>query len=260
MHVRPAAVSGLFYEAETLRLAGQLNALLAAAPSVTRDPPRALIVPHAGYVYSGRTAAAAYKLLEGARDRIHRVALFGPAHRVYLKGMAVPSAELFATPLGGVLVDRVGIEQIASLPEVFVNDEAHRDEHSIEVQLPFLQTVLEDFSLVPVVVGDCAADAVAKVMDRLTSDPATLLVVSTDLSHFHRYEEAQRRDALTCEHIVAGKNTLTGEQACGARVLNGFLSSALFHSSQLELLQCCNSGDTAGDRDRVVGYGAFSLH
>ena len=260
MDVRPAAVSGLFYEAEALRLQGQLDALLESAADSGAGPPRALIVPHAGYVYSGQTAAVAYKQLAGHRDRIRRVALFGPAHRVHLKGMAVPSVDVFATPLGGVVLDRVAIEQLAALPRVTVSDEAHRDEHSLEVQLPFLQTLLEDFSLVPVVVGDCAPEAVARAMDLLSADPATLLVVSTDLSHFHDYEEARRLDKQTCECILAGENALSGEQACGARALNGFLSSALFRSAQLELLQYCNSGDTAGGRERVVGYGAFSLH
>jgi AmmeMemoRadiSam system protein B len=258
--VRDAAVAGIFYEAGKRQLQRQVEALLRGAHPVTGPPPKALIVPHAGYVYSGPTAAAAYRRLQPYRDSIERVALFGPAHRVYLPGMAVPSVDSFATPLGEVPVDRAAVERIAELPSACLSDEAHREEHCLEVQLPFLQSVLGPFMLVPVVVGRCAPGAVAAAMELLWDDPATLLMVSTDLSHYYRYEQALRIDALTCDRILARDSTIGGEEACGAHALNGLMSTALRRGLQVELLDMCNSGDTAGDREQVVGYGSFILH
>ena len=258
--IRKAAVAGMFYEADPGRLQQHIAALLRGAGAAPAAVPRGLIVPHAGYVYSGHTAAAAYNCLAPARGRIARVALFGPAHRVYLQGMAVPSVDAFATPLGQVDLDRRAIEAIASLPGVVVSDDAHRDEHSLEVQLPFLQTVLGDFQLVPVVVGRCPPEVVAGVIDTLWSMPGTLLVVSTDLSHFHDYDTANGIDALTCARLLRREADLAGEDACGAAALNGLMCSKTIDSLELELLERCNSGDTAGNRQRVVGYGAFVLH
>ena len=260
MTVRTAAVAGLFYEADARRLAHHIDVLMDAACAEAGDAPRVLIVPHAGYTYSGQTAARAYSRLLPHRDKIERVVLLGPAHRVYLRGMAVPSVDAFATPLGEVALDRAGIEQIMNMQGVCVSDEAHRAEHSLEVQLPFLQTVLGHFSLVPVVVGDCDPDRVAAVVDALWSGPETLLVVSTDLSHFHSYDEARRLDAQTCERLLARDSSLTGENACGAHALNGLMRSQCSRQLSIDLLDLCNSGDTAGDKSRVVGYGAFVLH
>ena len=223
-------------------------------------PPRALIVPHAGYVYSGATAAAAYRQLAPLRHSVRRVVLFGPAHRVYVDGLALPSVEGFRTPLGVVPLDQAALGRLAALPGVSVSDAAHRDEHSLEVQLPFLQTVLGTFSLVPVLVGGGAPAAVAAAMEAVWRDPATLPVVSSDLSHFHDYDEARAIDGRTCRRIHARAVTLRGEEACGAAVLNGLFSTALGRTLDIELLARCNSGDTAGSKDRVVGYGAFELH
>lgn len=260
MTVRAPAVAGLFYEENPARLQQHVAGLLDQVTGDARPTPRALIVPHAGYVYSGLTAARAYARLRPLRDRIRRVALFGPAHRVYLQGMAIPSVDTFSTPLGDIPLDRAALQQIIDLPAVTVSDEAHREEHSLEVQLPFLQAVLADFRLVPVVVGRCDPSAVAAVMDALWQEPDTLLLVSTDLSHFHPYGEARQLDSLTCERLLARNNTLTGEEACGAQALNGLMSTARGRSLDMELISMCNSGDTAGDRNRVVGYGAFALH
>ena len=174
--------------------------------------------------------------------------------------MAVPSVDRFATPLGDVALDRKALERAATLPGVFVDDKAHAQEHSLEVQLPFLQSVLDDFTLVPVVVGDAAARDVARVIDALWGGPETLLVFSTDLSHFHDYYTARELDARTCERILGRATDLDGEDACGARVLNGLLSTEHMRDCAIELLALCNSGDTAGDRMRVVGYGAFAIH
>ena len=260
MTARTAAVAGLFYVADARRLAHHIDVLMGAAGGAAGDAPRGLIVPHAGYIYSGQTAARAYSRLLPHRNMIERVVLLGPSHRVYLRGMAIPSVDVFATPLGEVALDHASIEQIRTMQGVCVSDEAHRAEHSLEVQLPFLQTVLEHFSLVPVVVGDCDPDRVAAVVDALWSGPETLLVVSTDLSHFHNYEEARRLDEQTCQRLLARDSSLTGENACGAHALNGLMRSRCSRQLKIDLLDLCNSGDTAGDKSRVVGYGAFALH
>jgi AmmeMemoRadiSam system protein B len=260
MTTRPQAVAGLFYEADPVRLQRHVDSLLQQAPTGLAEAPRGLIVPHAGYVYSGETAAAAYRCLEACKQQVKRVALFGPAHRVYLQRMALPSVDAFATPLGVVPLDRDAIGRIAGLPGVSVSDEAHRQEHSLEVQLPFLQRSLGDFTLVPVVVGHCPPQQVAAVMDALWSMPGTLLVVSTDLSHFHDYGSAERIDRLTCERLLAKAADLDGEEACGANALNGLMCSEHMRQLDISLLQQCNSGDTAGSKDRVVGYGAFVLN
>jgi AmmeMemoRadiSam system protein B len=260
MSTRKTVVAGSFYEARSAVLQQQVSQFVAQSPEVPWTKPRVLIVPHAGYVYSGSTAARAYRSLESQRDDIRRVVLLGPAHRVYLEGMAVPSVNAFSTPLGEVMLDASGIEQISKLPGVTVSDEAHREEHSLEVQLPFLQSVLKYFTLVPVVVGHCDANTVAAVIDELWGGDDTLVVISTDLSHFHSYQDAQQLDASTCERILQKSSDLSGEQACGARAVNGLMASEHCRSLDVELLSACNSGDTAGSKDRVVGYGAFLLH
>jgi AmmeMemoRadiSam system protein B len=260
MSTREAAVAGYFYQAQAADLQHQVNQFIAQSPQGSSAKPRVLIVPHAGYVYSGSTAARAYRCLQSYQDEIHRVVLLGPAHRVYLEGMAIPSVDAFSTPLGEVKLDLNAIERVSEMPAVVVSDEAHREEHSLEVQLPFLQTVLKQFSLVPIVVGNCDAKMVADVIDELWDADDTLIVISTDLSHFHSYDEARQIDASTCNRILDKSNDLSGEQACGARAVNGLMSSEHSRPLDVELLSACNSGDTAGSRDRVVGYGAFLLH
>ncbi len=260
MSTRQAVVAGYFYEADAGRLQQHIEQLLSADTAPPDDFPRALIVPHAGYIYSGSTAAYAYRCLLADPDRIKCVLLIGPAHRVYLKGMAIPSVDRFATPLGEVPLDREALDLVAKLPGVQVSDEAHREEHSLEVQLPFLQTVLNDFTLVPVVVGGADADQVAAVIDALGTDAHTLVVISSDLSHFLDYREAQQIDTATCEHILGKSTALKGEEACGARGINGLMASKQGRALEVSLLHACNSGDTAGTPNRVVGYAAFALH
>ena len=260
MRIRSPAVAGLFYESDARHLRQHIASLLDSVDEQLRPFPRALVVPHAGYIYSGRIAAEAYARLRHHERPVKRVALFGPAHRVYLEGMAVPSVDSFETPLGNIALDRSAIDHLQPLEGVSVSDAAHRDEHSLEVQLPFLQTVLEGFSLVPVVVGHSNAGTVARAMEALWQCPDTLLVVSTDLSHFHSYAQARNLDDATCQRILARERRLSGEQACGAGALNGLLTTELSQGLDIELIDQCNSGDTAGDRERVVGYAAFSLH
>jgi len=258
MSARKAAVAGLFYPAEKATLENTVSSLLAGAPA--RDgAAKAIIAPHAGYQYSGPTAACAYRLLEGRRESIRRVVLLGPAHRVYLRGMALPSVDAFTTPLGDVPVDADAVEQALALPGTQVSDEAHAAEHSLEVHLPFLQTVLDDFRVVPIVVGVCPAEEVAAVLEALWGGDETLIVVSSDLSHFHAYVDAQAIDAATTARIEARQTTLRGEEACGAYAVNGLMLAARAHDLQVRTLDLRNSGDTAGDRHRVVGYGAYAL-
>lgn len=258
MSARHAAVAGLFYPRDSAALERTVMELLAAAPAGNVHA-KAIIAPHAGYPYSGPTAAHAYRLLEGRRDRIRKVVLIGPAHRVYLRGMALPSVDAFATPLGDVPIDLDGVELALAEPATQVSDEAHALEHSLEVHLPFLQAVLDDFRLVPIVVGECPADEVAAVLEALWGGEETVIVASSDLSHFHAYADAQAIDAQTTERIEARETSLKGEEACGAYALNGLLLAAQAHDLQVRTLDIRNSGDTAGDQHRVVGYGAYAL-
>lgn len=260
--VRRPAVAGTFYPAERDVLADEIRRALDGAAD--RPPPdrvpAALIVPHAGYAYSGPVAASAYRLLEPARRSIRRVVLLGPAHRVPLRGLGLSGADAWETPLGQVLLDQRATSSISSLSAVEVNDRAHGPEHSLEVQLPFLQMVLDDFALVPLVVGDATTDEVAAVLDAVWDDPGSLVVVSTDLSHYHSYGSATTVDARTVASIVARRPEEIGsDQACGVRPLRGLLSTAASRDLAVVPLDVRNSGDIAGDRDRVVGYASFAV-
>ena len=259
MSTRDAAVAGYFYNADAGYLQHQVNQLLGAKAVKSESIPKVLIVPHAGYIYSGPTAAYAYRCLLSDPDQVDRVLLIGPAHRAYVAGMAIPSVDRFSTPLGEVALDTEGLAKIARLADVEISDEAHREEHCLEVQIPFLQTVLNEFTLLPVVVGGADAQAVAAVIDEFAEDANTLLVISSDLSHFLDYREAQQVDGETCARILAKDTALGGDQACGARAISGLMASGKSQALEVALLHACNSGDTAGDRNRVVGYGAFVL-
>jgi AmmeMemoRadiSam system protein B len=258
LNVRPAAVAGAFYPARPDALRRLLAECLETARPATLRP-KALIVPHAGYIYSGPIAASAYALLEPLRALIRRVVLLGPVHRVWVPGLALPGVAAFETPLGQVMMDQAGIAAIADLPQVGVSAAAHAEEHSLEVHLPFLQTVLNDFSLIPLAVGGASPEQVAQVLERLWGGDETLIVVSSDLSHFLPYTEAKQIDAATANAILNLDSHLIGEQACGAYPINGLMLAARRHGLTPHLLDMRNSGDTAGDRNRVVGYGAFAF-
>lgn len=258
--IRPPAVAGMFYPADPAQLQTTIDQLLAAAPAPAMQQPKALIVPHAGYVYSGPTAARAYDALAPWRATIRRVVLLGPTHRVAVRGLALPDCEAFATPLGKVRLDAAARALIEQLPQVGVSAAAHAQEHSLEVHLPFLQRALDDFALLPLAVGNAPPEAVAEVLERLWGGPETLIVVSSDLSHFLTYAAAQQVDRDTCSHILDLCTDIRPEQACGAFPVNGLLLAAQRHGQRPTLLDLCNSGDTAGDRQRVVGYAAFAFH
>jgi AmmeMemoRadiSam system protein B len=258
IHIRPPAVAGMFYPGEPGMLAGEVAAMLAEAKAEALRP-KALIVPHAGYVYSGPVAASAYALLSPLRDTLRRVVLFGPAHRVPVPALAAPDTDAFATPLGTVPIDREAIALAARLPQVQVSGVAHAYEHSLEVQLPFLQSVLGDFALAPFVVGDASPHQVAEVMELLWGGAETLVVVSSDLSHYHPYGAAQRLDKVTADDILHLAPLSDHEQACGATPINGLLEVARRKGLKPRLLDLRTSGDTAGDKSRVVGYSAFAF-
>ena len=260
--VRPAAVAGMFYPGDARALAVEVDDLLAGVES--RAPrlgyPKALIVPHAGYVYSGGVAARAYDELAAARGSVRRVVLLGPAHRVAVRGLAVPSVQAFATPLGAVRIDQEALATVRTLRQVVVSDAAHALEHSLEVQLPFLQEMLDEFALAPFAVGAASVQDVAEVLERLWGGRETLIVLSTDMSHFHGYEQARAIDGATIERIAGFATDIGHEEACGATPLNGLLSLSKQKRLSLKLLAACNSGDTAGGKDRVVGYSSFGLY
>jgi len=258
--LRPAAVAGRFYSADPGQLQHDVAHLLASA---RRDPaapvPKALIVPHAGYIYSGAIAASAYARLGALRGRIRRVLLLGPSHYVFVRGLALPVAERFATPLGEVLVDRAGVQRLIGLPQVVFSAAAHQSEHSLEVQLPFLQQVLGDFQLLPLAVGEATAEEVAEVLELVWGGDETLIVISTDLSHFLPAATARKVDGASVAAILALAPNLNHEQACGATAVNGLLLAAKRHGLQPLVLDVRNSSDTAGDPERVVGYAAVAF-
>lgn len=257
--IRQPAVAGTFYPAEPSALRALVTDYLAAA-STEGVAPKALIAPHAGYIYSGPVAASVYALLKPARGTIKRVILLGPAHRVAFQGLALPSSDFFATPLGDIAIDKQAIAALKDLPQVRVLDTAHATEHSLEVHLPFLQEVLGDFQLVPIVVGDASAAEVGEVLERLWGGPETLIVISSDLSHYHGYQTAREMDAATSRAIETLRfEDLGFEDACGRLPVSGLLYVARRRGLSVRTLDLRNSGDTAGPRDQVVGYGAYAV-
>ncbi len=256
---RPPAVAGTFYPGSLHALQNEVDTLMrgVVAPA-DRKPPKALIVPHAGYRYSGPIAATAYAAVAPVRDRIRRVVLVGPSHRAYFVGLALPEESVFDTPLGPVQVDADALRLIPRVPAL---GPAHAREHSLEVQLPFLQRLLPRFSIVPLVAGDASGAEVADVLEILWGGPETLIVISSDLSHYLPYDVARRTDEATAQSIVAlGATPIHHDQACGATPVNGLVTVARRRGLRPELLDLRNSGDTAGSHDQVVGYGAFAFH
>jgi len=259
--IRPTAVAGMFYPADPSTLKDAVSQYLAHARiTASQHPlrPRAIIVPHAGYIYSGPVAASAYSYLEQIKDDINTVILIGPSHRVPLLGLATSSADYFATPLGNIPIDRDVTQKINQLPYVNELDQAHSMEHSLEVHLPFLQMTLNQFKLVPIVAGDASPDEVKQVITMTCDNDETLLVISSDLSHYHDYQTAKRMDGDTCNAIEAlDIARLDSRHACGFVPVRGLLAYAREHKLTAKTVDCRNSGDTAGPRDEVVGYGSY---
>ncbi len=258
--VRPPAVAGSFYPSDPRQLRAEVELYLGGDQPASGRPPKALVAPHAGYVYSGPIAGSAFRALTSGGDRIRRVVLLGPSHFVPFDGLALPAWTSFRTPLGEIAVDVAARAALADLPAVVTSDRPHAREHSLEVELPFLQVVLGDFTLVPLAVGDARPEVVAAALDRLWGGDETLVVVSTDLSHYLDYDSARARDSATSAAIVALDCERIGEtDACGRHPLRGMLWAARARGLAAHEIDLRNSGDTAGGRDRVVGYGAFAL-
>jgi len=259
--IRRPAVAGAFYPGDPVRLREQIDEMLAgAAGPDAAVPPKALIAPHAGYIYSGPIAANAFKTLEPLRGRIRRIVVIGPSHFVPFVGLALPGADAFETPLGEVPLDAAGVALAEQFSQVVTLSRAHAREHGIEVELPFIQAVLGEVEIVPLVTGSAAPGEVAEVIDALWGGDETLIVISSDLSHFHDYDSARRLDAVTAESIVAKQPDELGEgSACGRLAIQGLLLAAQRRDAEVSLLDLRNSGDTAGPRNEVVGYGAFAV-
>lgn len=259
-HLRQPAVAGMFYPADPVELRSEIQTYLDQV-AVKDAPPKAMIVPHAGYMYSGPVAASAYANLAPVADRVRKVVLLGPAHRLPFAGMAAPTTDGFVTPLGVVPVDQDAIQQLLRFPQVISMDAAHEQEHSLEVHLPFLQTVLHDFSIIPLVVGDTRNSDVAEVLEQVWGGDETLIVISSDLSHYNTYRTAQMMDretSIAIEHLQP--EHIHYDMACGRNPVNGLLTLARQKGLQAKTLDLRNSGDTAGPKDRVVGYGAYVFH
>ncbi|NOY62422.1 MAG: AmmeMemoRadiSam system protein B [Gammaproteobacteria bacterium] len=257
---RTPAVAGTFYPANPAALNADLATYINNAES-SAPPPKAIIVPHAGYIYSAPIAASAYKAIAQGRENFQRVVLLGPSHHVSFHGIATSSASHFLTPLGAIAIDCDAVNQLLQLKQVHQLDEAHAQEHSLEVQLPFLQTVLNDFLLIPLVVGSASAEEVAEVIEQLWGSDKTLIVVSSDLSHYQDYEHARTTDQATTRKIeTLHYQNITGHDACGHHPLNGLLLAARHHHLRVTTVDLRNSGDTAGPHNKVVGYGAYLLH
>lgn len=256
--IRQPAVAGQFYPGDAQRLQQSVNRYLEEVPKISGPVPKAVIAPHAGYVYSGPIAGTAYAHLSQADGDVRRVILLGPAHWVPVQGLGASSAQAFATPLGTVPLDDEAFEEISSLPQVQVRDDAHVREHGLEVQLPFMQTIFGRFKVLPLVVGDVSSEEVAEIIELLWGGPETVIVISSDLSHYHDYQTAVRLDKATSQAIEELKPIGEG-QACARHAINGLLHLARERGLRAQTVDLRNSGDTAGPRDRVVGYGAFTF-
>ena len=255
---RPTAVAGLFYPADTHELATLVKSELSQATATTEHHPLAIIVPHAGYIYSGAVAASVFKTIQTLRSIIKRVVLIGPSHRVGFQGLALSSADFFDTPLGAIRLDKQAQEKLLAIPDIVLLDQAHANEHSLEVQLPFLQQVIDDFTLIPIVAGNARPELVCQAIETLWDGHETLIVISSDLSHYHDYQTAQQLDNSTSQSIVDLDYTaIHSANACGYIGVNGMLLFAQQHHLKASVVDLRNSGDTAGTKDSVVGYGAY---
>lgn len=258
---RVPTVAGTFYPARAEELRAMVQQFLQAIKVTDETIPKAIIAPHAGYIYSGSVAATVYAKLQSARHLIKKVILIGPSHRVPLQGLAVSPAHYFMTPLGKIAVDIELSKQLTTLPQVIISEQAHLHEHSLEVQLPFLQEILADFMLLPLVVGNTTPQEVSEVLEKVWGGDETLIVISSDLSHYHDYQTAQRLDQFTSQAIENLRpEQIAYEQACGRNPINGLLTLARQRKMHANTVYLCNSGDTVGNRDRVVGYGAYTFH
>lgn len=258
--IRRPAVAGLFYPADPDELRGEVRQFLNNATPGRIKAPKALVAPHAGYVYSGPIAGNAYAQLSEVKENIRRVILFAPSHRMAFRGLAYSAAEYFETPLGSLEVDTESLAAIDSLPQVIKSEQPFENEHALEVHLPFLQECLGDIRIVPLLVSDATPEQVEEVLEMLWGGDETLIVISSDLSHYMDYETAQEMDSRTTRAIESlDPGALDHNGACGRTPVSGLLLAARHHHLKVTTLDLRNSGDTAGPRNQVVGYGAYAF-
>lgn len=257
--IRAPAVAGMFYPGQPAALRQQVQQMLDGVPAYQGAFPKAIIAPHAGYMYSGPIAARIYRQVKAFRHQIRRVILLGPTHRVAVEGIALPTVSAFRSPLGDVPLDQPALAALSPLPGMICSDAPHGPEHSLEVHLPFLQTVLDDFTLVPMAVGHASPQLVAQALSAVWGGDETLIVISSDLSHYLPYDQANAVDRQICERILSASQAIRPQEACGAFPINGLLVAAREHGLHGHLVDLRNSGDTAGDKNRVVGYAAFAF-
>ena len=260
MKIRPAAVADMFYSANSSELAAQVFDFM-DSDEIINIVPKALIVPHAGYVYSGSTAGKGYALAKKLIPVVNKIVLIGPCHRVWIEGLAIPNCQYFETPLGRITIDSTSLLELAKFPQVVISNQAHEQEHSLEVQLPFLQSIFSQFELIPMVVGDISTEALVKVLEFLWGGEETLIVISSDLSHFLDYDTAVAIDNKTSQAIENfDSESISSEMACGCSGIKALLQVANNKNLQVKTIHQCNSGDTAGSKDRVVGYGSYAIY
>lgn len=261
MHsIRPAAVAGSFYPADRNQLDSDIEYYLTHCHQTEFTQAKAFIVPHAGIQYSGIIAASVYSAIARSAQSFERVILMGPCHRVWIEGMAIPAVDSFESPLGNIPLDKNILQSISQFPDVQISDVAHQDEHSLEVQLPFLQKALQNFSLVPILVGEVDCESVAEMINFLWSLDDTLFLISSDLSHFHDYDTASKIDRQTTMKIInKDYHLIDHHMACGCTPIQGILSVAKSKHLPVNCIKQCNSGDTAGDKSRVVGYASYAI-
>jgi len=259
-NIRYPAVAGMFYPESPKELEQLIHSLLDNATS-NGNSPKAIISPHAGYIYSGSIAASAFKTFESDSQNINHIVLLGPSHRVALRGCALSSADYFRTPLGDIPINYDARKHLLTYDDVQINDAAHAQEHSLEVQLPFLQSLLNDFTLTPIIVGENKMQHTAKILETFWQESNTRFVISSDLSHYHNYQTAQKLDQETNLAILNKQpENIQYDHACGRNPVNGLLSFAKQHDLSVKMLDLRNSGDTAGPKDQVVGYGAWGFY
>ncbi len=260
MKIRPAAVADMFYTANGVELATQVSNFM-NVDEVINIAPKALIIPHAGYIYSGSTAGKGFALTKKLTTTINKIVLIGPCHRVWIQGLAIPDCQYFETPLGTIEIDSKTLKKLAKFPQVVISDQAHAQEHSLEVQLPFLQLIFPQLKLIPLVAGEVSEDAFVEVLEYCWGSDETLIVISSDLSHFLDYDAAIAIDSKTSwaiENFEA--DFINSDMACGSAGIKALLRVAKNKNLHVKTIHQCNSGDTAGDKDRVVGYGAYAIY
>jgi len=259
--IRQPAVAELFYPGNAHELGEMVDGFLRQVVPSLPTTPKAIIAPHAGYIYSGPIAASVYAELAKSADCIKTVVILGPSHRVAFHGLAVSDADCFSTPLGLIPLDKAIIQDLLSHNLVTTLNQAHQLEHSLEVHLPFLQKIYNKIRIVPIVVGDASTQEVSQCLEAVWGDSETLVVVSSDLSHYHSYDVATQIDTNTCSAIEAFKvDEIHSENACGYLPIRGLLHYAQRLNLKVKTLDYRNSGDTAGSKDQVVGYGAYAFN